>query len=69
MSSQMMLLWLGEKQKDPSAVQAARDIETAVDRVLSESNAVTPDMGGTAKTEEMGEAICEAVAETNSGGN
>ncbi len=69
MSSQMMLLWLGEKQKDSSAVQAARDIEIAVDRVLSEFNAVTPDMGGTAKTEEMGKAICDAIVNINNGGN
>jgi 3-isopropylmalate dehydrogenase len=61
MSAQMMLLWLGERKKDPSAVKAARGVEAAVDQVLSEFKTVTPDMGGTARTEEMGEAICEAI--------
>jgi 3-isopropylmalate dehydrogenase len=61
MSCQMMLRYLGEKRKDPSAIQAAHGIEAAVERVLSESRSLTPDLGGTARTEEMGEAICTAV--------
>ena len=65
-SAQMMLLWLGERQKDPSAVHAAGDIETAVDHVLAESKTVTPDLGGTATTEEMGDAICNTIEQINS---
>jgi 3-isopropylmalate dehydrogenase len=61
MSAQMMLLWLGEKREDPSAIQAARQIEMAVEQVLTESQTVTPDMGGSANTEEMGAAICDAL--------
>lgn len=61
MSCQMMLLWLGEKKGDSPAIQAARDIEKGMNKVLSESQAVTPDLGGTAKTEQMGEAACQAL--------
>ncbi|MDF1592486.1 MAG: isocitrate/isopropylmalate family dehydrogenase [Desulfobacterales bacterium] len=61
MSSQMMLLWLGEKKQDPQAVQAARDIETEMIKVLMLKDKITPDLGGSAKTEETGEAICAAI--------
>ena len=61
MSCQMMLMWLGEKKEDPQAVQAARDIETEMVKVLMHKDKVTPDLGGSAKTEEMGEALCRAI--------
>jgi len=61
MSCQMMLLWLGEKKQDFHAVQAARDIETEMGKVLMHKDSVTPDLGGSAKTEEMGEAVCTAI--------
>lgn len=62
MSGQMMLSWLGNKKGDPEAVQAARDIELGVVRVLEEQVSVTPDLGGKASTAEMGDAICAAVS-------
>jgi 3-isopropylmalate dehydrogenase len=61
MSCQMMLMWLGDKKQDPQAVQAARDIETAIAKILTRKDSVTPDLGGSAKTEEMGEALCRAI--------
>lgn len=61
MSCQMMLLWLGEKKQDPQAIQAARDIESGMEKLLSDMDTVTPDLGGGAKTEEMGEALCRAI--------
>jgi len=61
MSAQMMLSWLGNMRKDPVAIQAARDIELGVEKVLAEMKWVTPDLGGTASTDEMGAAICEAI--------
>ncbi len=61
MSAQMMLSWLGNKKGDQNAVQAALDIEKAVTKVLTELNHVTPDLGGNASTEEMGEAICKEI--------
>ena len=53
-SSVMMLRHLGEKD-------AADRIDKAVDIVLSEHRTVTPDLGGTATTDEMAEAIAAAT--------
>jgi 3-isopropylmalate dehydrogenase len=61
MSTQMMLSWLGNKKNDSEAIQAARDIELGVEKVFSQMKYVTPDLGGTATTEEMGMAICKAI--------
>jgi 3-isopropylmalate dehydrogenase len=60
-SAQMMLSWLGEKKQDQAAVEAARNIERGVAQVLAERKGVTPDLGGEATTEQMGEAICQAI--------
>jgi 3-isopropylmalate dehydrogenase len=62
MSAQMLLAWLGERKSDGQAMVAARDIERGVAAVLAERTAVTPDLGGKASTEEMGRAICRALA-------
>jgi len=64
-SGQMMLSWLGEKKGDRSAIQAAQDIDNAIERVLSEPKWITPDLGGSATTEEMGEAICKVLSSRN----
>jgi 3-isopropylmalate dehydrogenase len=61
-SGQMLLAWLGHKHARPQAVEAATVIERAVERVIRERRAVTPDLGGTATTRQMGEAIAAAVA-------
>jgi 3-isopropylmalate dehydrogenase len=63
MSGQMMLSWLGNKKQDPDAVKAANDIQLAVERVLEEMKAVTPDLGGKGSTSEMGNAICDALGQ------
>ena len=44
-------------------VGAARLIETAVGMVLEEARCRTPDMGGSATTSQMGNAICDALRE------
>jgi tartrate dehydrogenase/decarboxylase/D-malate dehydrogenase len=54
-SGAMMLDHLGEKQ-------AAHAIEDAVFKVLAERTPLTPDLGGNASTEIMGEAIASKVA-------
>jgi len=54
LASKMMLEWLGEKDK------AAR-LEKATARVIAEGNVRTYDMGGSATTLEMGEAIAKAL--------
>jgi tartrate dehydrogenase/decarboxylase/D-malate dehydrogenase len=53
-SGAMMLEHLGE-------IEAAEAIERAIELVLVEPRLLTPDMGGTATTAELGAAIAEAV--------
>ena len=60
-SAQMLLMWLGEKKQDSAAIQAALDIEKGITDVLSRMERVTPDLKGSASTEEMGEAICRSI--------
>lgn len=62
LSAAMMLRWLGRRHDDASATAAATRIETAVTRVLAEPGSGTPDLGGTMKTHELGQAIAGAVA-------
>ena len=61
MSGKLMLEWLGHKHGDALAVQAARAIDHAVERVIAEGRHLTGDIGGTASTSQMGDAIAEAV--------
>jgi len=60
-SGQMLMDWLGRKHGEPKAVEAARLMEQAVERVIRERKALTADLGGKAKTREMGDAIAAAV--------
>ena len=62
MSAQMLLSWLGNKKSDPEAVQAARDIESGMEAILCNPRDVTPDLGGSARTPEMADALCKAIA-------
>ncbi|HEX2829881.1 MAG TPA: isocitrate/isopropylmalate family dehydrogenase [Burkholderiales bacterium] len=61
MSGQMLLEWLGRKRGDPKALEAARLMTAAVDRVIAEGTSLTPDLGGNAGTREMGDAIAAAL--------
>jgi 3-isopropylmalate dehydrogenase len=61
MSGQMLFEWLGRKRGEPKAIEAARLIALAVDRVIAEGKSPTPDLGGTAGTREMGDAIAAAL--------
>ena len=54
-SGAMMLRHLG-------AEEAARAVEKAIETVLARAEVRTPDIGGSAKTQEMGEAIAKLVA-------
>jgi tartrate dehydrogenase/decarboxylase/D-malate dehydrogenase len=56
-SGAMMLDHLGE-------VDAARTVERAVETVLADGGTNTPDLGGTATTDELGAAIAGCVRET-----
>jgi len=61
MSGQMLLAWLGRKRNEPKAVDAAQRIQNAVEKVVAEARHLTADLGGKASTQEMGDAIAEAV--------
>jgi 3-isopropylmalate dehydrogenase len=61
MSGQMLLAWLGRKHNEPRATAAADRIQAAVTKVIAEAKHLTVDLGGTAGTREMGDAIAEAV--------
>ena len=54
-SSQMMLDYLGEREK-------AEKIERALTQVIAEGSIRTYDMGGTATTTQMAEAISSAIS-------
>jgi 3-isopropylmalate dehydrogenase len=62
MSGQMLLDWLGRKHSSAPAVSAARSIETAVNATILARKCLTPDLGGTASTSAMGDAITQALA-------
>ena len=61
LSAAMMLEWLGEKHGLAAAEQAAIALETAVSDVLAAGCVKTPDLGGQASTDEMADAVLEAV--------
>ena len=50
----MMLDHMGE-------TEAARPVEGAIFRVVAEGGVLTPDLGGTASTEDLGKAIAAAI--------
>ena len=61
MSGAMLLDWLGRTRGDERALQAAARIDAAVDRVIAQATVLTPDLGGSAGTTQMGDAIAGAV--------
>jgi 3-isopropylmalate dehydrogenase len=61
MSGKMMVEWLGMRRQDNDLLACARDIDRAVSGLLDELKDVTSDLGGTASTEQMGEAICRKI--------
>jgi 3-isopropylmalate dehydrogenase len=61
MSGQMMLEVLGRRLDHTAATEAARAIERACEEVIEKNIALTPDLGGTASTQQMGDAIAARV--------
>lgn len=57
LSGAMLLEHLGKSHDDPLALQAAREIEAAVQAALAEGKAQTPDLGGRSSTRESTEAV------------
>ena len=61
LSAAMMLEWLGERHGAPAAVDAARVLESAVDRVFAERRIRPPDLGGTDGTASVASAVAAAI--------
>jgi 3-isopropylmalate dehydrogenase len=61
LAAQMMLEWLGRRNKDKALQESSMIVEKAVEAVLRERKALTYDLGGTAKCSEMGSAIASAT--------
>jgi 3-isopropylmalate dehydrogenase len=61
MSGSMLLDWLGRRNGDTAAIEAGARIDRAVQRVIQQGEALTPDLGGTGTTSGMGDAIAEEV--------
>ena len=61
-SGQMLLAWLGRKRGEPKAAAAAQRIQDAASRVIAGGKYLTRDLGGSASTQEMGDAIAAATA-------
>ncbi|GGH33402.1 isocitrate/isopropylmalate dehydrogenase family protein [Microbacterium album] len=61
LSAAMMLEWLGERHSDPLCTRAGQCIQAAVEIVLAEGPR-TPDLGGSASTHDVTEAVLAALA-------
>jgi 3-isopropylmalate dehydrogenase len=62
-SGGMLLGWLGRKRNEPKAVAASELIVAAVEKIITEGRHLTRDLGGSASTQQMGDAIASAVAQ------
>jgi 3-isopropylmalate dehydrogenase len=61
MSGKMLFDWLASTGKDPRAVVAGSLVENAMEKVIEEGRHLTRDLGGTASTAEMGDAVANAI--------
>ena len=61
MSGKMLFDWLAIRRNEPEAAQAAKLIDSAMERVIAEAKHLTRDLGGKASTAEMGDAIATAI--------
>jgi isocitrate/isopropylmalate dehydrogenase len=57
----MMLTWLGERYDDEDAKAAAVAIDKAVGRALTSTTTHTGDLGGDAKTSDVGDAVASEL--------
>ena len=61
LSAAMLLEWLGENRKSENLVRAGKAIDAAVDKVLSNRETRTADLGGKLGTRAFGEAVAAAL--------
>ncbi|CAN7679135.1 isocitrate/isopropylmalate dehydrogenase family protein [Acidovorax sp. LjRoot117] len=62
LSVAMMVAWLGDKRGDAKLKQAAKAIETAVDKVLENPTTRTADIGGSIGCKAFATAVADAVS-------
>jgi len=62
LSAKMLLDWLGDKHNDRSAKEAANKIEKAIDLTLKEGKVLPRDLGGSSKTNEVGDEIVRKIS-------
>ena len=62
LSAAMMLDWLGQRHGDAEMVASGNRLRAACETVIDEGRVRGPDLGGTAGTAEMAEAVAEALA-------
>ena len=62
LSAGMMLDWLGETRGDQTCANAALIVEQAVAKVLQDGSIRTPDIGGNSSTNDVAEAVSDALA-------
>jgi 3-isopropylmalate dehydrogenase len=60
-SGQMLMAYLGRRHNEPKATAAASFMQTAIDKVITDGKYLTKDLGGSASTQDMGNAIAQAV--------
>ena len=60
-SAAMLLDWLGGRHGRDDLIEAAMRFNGAIDRVLENPNNHTPDLGGSAKTADVGEAVAAEI--------
>jgi 3-isopropylmalate dehydrogenase len=61
LSAKMLMDWLADKHDDKSAEEAANRIEKAVDLTLKEGKVLPRDLGGSSKTNEVGDEIAKKI--------
>ena len=60
-SAAMLLEWLGDRHGREDLIKAAAAFDAAVDTVLADAANHTPDLGGTAKTAQVGDAVVAEI--------
>jgi len=61
LSAKMLMDWLADKHDDKSAKEAANRIERAVDSTLKEGKILPRDLGGSSRTNEVGDEIAKRI--------
>jgi 3-isopropylmalate dehydrogenase len=56
-----LLEWLSTRHKQPGLARAALRIDRGIEKTITQARHLTPDIGGSSSTHEMGTAIAEAA--------